>query len=377
MKGPRCVSICSLKYTRHRTIPRKVFDEAESTAHTLHDRCASSLFSKLGYQLPYGSKPCSLMLQSVKANRNHDFGPVDAHPNLTVLQGREIHEKSVLLSMALTFGELAKNSFCDFFHVPDDYPDRIKTYPNAKIKQQEAVKTRKVYAALVSIVNGAAFVVPSHGGSLVICAWAARRLFVATHKLKFIKAELTIRKLELRRFMHRDWMIPVAVALASIAISCGVDFGLHHFVPIGHPFLMTGDNGSLSAAVVTPSGATATSTVHSVVNEGFTTGPQAPVVSNMMGYIPTSEVQQSLAVIQHPITAAADVGKGFLSEWQHIFGHGQENVVDLMSGDSGSQGLAAATGFVSGEHVAGIHPKIHGSFDRFAVFTVDELQARL
>jgi hypothetical protein len=254
--------------------------------------------------------------------------------------------------MSLTFGELAKNSFCDFFHVPDDYPDRIKTYPNAKIKQQEAVKTRKVYAALVSIVNGAAFVVPSHGGSLVICAWAARRLFVATHKLKFIKAELTIRKLELRRFMHRDWMIPVAVALASIAISCGVDFGLHHFIPTGHPFLMTGDNGSLSAAVVTPSGATATSTVHSVVNEGFTTGPQAPVVSNMMGYVPTSEVQQSLAVIQHPITAAADVGKGFLSEWQHIFGHGQGNAVDLMSGDSGSQGLAAATGFVSGEHVA-------------------------
>lgn len=254
--------------------------------------------------------------------------------------------------MSSSFGELAKNSFCDFFHVPDDYPIRIATYKNAQLKKQEATKTRQIYAAFCSIANGAAFAIPSHGGTLVICAWAARRLYVANHKLRYIRAELVLRHLELRPFMHRDWMIPVAVALTGTAIGLGVDFGLHNFVPIGGVSLGLGANGSVAAAVLpTPTGGTAASLIHSVVHGGSSMVPDTSVVSNAIGSIPVSHIQETVAVTQHLHTAAVEGVKGFAEQWQHLFGHVHGPVEDFISG-SGDQGIAAAAGFVGGAHAA-------------------------
>jgi hypothetical protein len=264
-------------------------------------------------------------------------------PHCSIVPGNA--ESLVFIAMALSFGELAKNSFCDFFHIPDDYPARIATYKNAQLKKQEATKTRQIYAAFCSIANGAAFAIPSHGGTLVICAWAARRLYVANHKLKYIRAELTLRNLELRAFMHRDWMIPVAVALTGTAIGLGVDFGLHNFVPIGSVSL-----GS-TAVLPTPSGGTAASLVHNVIHVGSSVVPKTSIVTNAMGSIPATHIQEAVAVTQHLHTAAAEGAKGFAEQWQHVFGHGHGPLEDFIS-SSGDQSLAAAAGFAGGAHAA-------------------------
>lgn len=234
----------------------------------------------------------------------------------------------------LTFRELAKNSFCDFFHLPDDYHVRIATYPNTKLTKQEAVKTRQTYAAMCSIVNGAAFSVPSHGGTLVICAWAARRLYVAVRKLKVIKAELTRRKLELRPFLNRDWMIPVAVAVTGAAIGFGVDFGLGSFVPIGHVSMGTGPDGSLSASVLpTPSGGTAASLAHSVTT------------------VDPSHAQEIAAVSHHAGNAIKEAFDGLAAQIKDVFASTHDTVAGLMTG-TGDGSLAGAVGFVGGAHAA-------------------------
>jgi hypothetical protein len=261
-------------------------------------------------------------------------------------------EVLVFIAMSLSFGELAKNSFCDFFHVRDDYPIRIATYKNAQLKKQEATKTRQIYAAFCSIANGAAFAIPSHGGTLVICAWAARRLYVANHKLKYIRAELTLRNLELRPFMHRDWMIPVAVALTGTAIGLGVDFGLHNFVPIGGVSLGAGANGAVAAAVLpTPTGGTAAGLIHSVVHGGSSMVPNSSGLTSVVGSFPVSHLQETAAVTEHLHTATVEGFKGFAEQFQHLFGHVHGPVEDFIT-TSGNQGLAAATGFVGGAHAA-------------------------
>ena len=244
--------------------------------------------------------------------------------------------------MSLTFSELAKNSFCDFFHLPEDYHLRIATYPDPKLTRQEAVKTRQIYAAMCSIVNGAAFSVPSHGGTLVICAWAARRLYVAVRKLKVIKAELMLRKIELRPFMNRDWMIPVAAAVTGAAIGLGVDFGLANFVPIGHVSLGMGPSGLESAAVIpTPSGGTATSVIQGVV-------PGHSMVQSAVAISP-SHAQEAAAVSHHAGNAIKEAFDGLGAQIRDVFASNHDAVTSFISG-SGDGSLAGAVGFVGGAH---------------------------
>ena len=146
--------------------------------------------------------------------------------------------------MDLTKKDKARNYFLDYFYLPPDYAERISRYADPHLKKSEAVKTRICYSAMCSILSSTAFAVPTHGGSAVVCVWAARRWQVATKKLKFIRAELTKRNIELRPFLHRDWIIPASVAVTFIAIGMGVDFGLASFVPIGSP----GADGAISTS---------------------------------------------------------------------------------------------------------------------------------
>jgi hypothetical protein len=146
--------------------------------------------------------------------------------------------------MTLTKSEVTKNYFKDFFHLPDDYPDRIAKYPDTQLKKSEVVKTRICYSCMCSIISGAAFAAPTHGGSAVVCVWAARRWYVAARKLKFIKAELTKRDIELRPFMHRDWIIPASIAITAASIGLGVELGLGFIIPIGQ----AGENGTITLA---------------------------------------------------------------------------------------------------------------------------------
>ena len=137
--------------------------------------------------------------------------------------------------MALTQKEVAKNYVLDFFHLPADYHLRIARYSDAQLKKSEIVKTRICYSCMCSVISGTAFAVPTHGGSAFICIWAARRWYVASRKLGYIKAELTRRGITLRAFLHRDWMIPASIAIVAVSIGMGVTTGVEGIVSIGHP----------------------------------------------------------------------------------------------------------------------------------------------
>jgi hypothetical protein len=67
-----------------------------------------------------------------------------------------------------------------------------------------------------------------------------------------IKIELSRRGIEVRPFLHRDWMIPASVALVAVSIGLGVTTGIEGIVPIGSPgqhgVIALTDHGSGDAA---------------------------------------------------------------------------------------------------------------------------------
>ena len=247
--------------------------------------------------------------------------------------------------MVLTKKDKARNYFLDYFYLPPDYAERISRYPDPHLKKSEAVKTRICYSAMCSILSGTAFAVPTHGGSAVVCVWAARRWQVATKKLGFIRAELTKRNIELRPFLHRDWIIPASVAVTFIAIGMGVDFGLASAVPIGHP----GADGAISssghetatqnlAQHTLGTNETADSQLTPHTTHLFSTG--GPV--NNVAIDPTATTATTHSALQN-------WSAGFRDQFQSLFGSSHHAISGLTPDQTYESALAWVTGAQSAE----------------------------
>lgn len=242
--------------------------------------------------------------------------------------------------MALTNKEKARNYFLDYFHLPPDYPDRISQYPDPQLKKNEAVKTRICYSAMCSILSGTAFSVPTHGASAVVCVWAARRWYVAMRKLRFIKAELTNRNIELRPFLHRDWMIPASVAVTCIAIGMGVDFGLASAIPIGHP----GADGAISSGGHQP---VTDQMAQHVLGQNSAGDPQLHT-PHAMQLFSTGGPANNVAIDPATHTFMQNWGAGFRDQVQSLF-TGTHHAID---GTTADQTYQSALAWVTGAESA-------------------------
>lgn len=245
--------------------------------------------------------------------------------------------------------QMAKNYFLDFCYFPNDYDQRLAKYPDTQLKKQEAVKTRICYSSMCSIISGTAFAVPSHGASAGICVWAARRWYVAAKKLKFIKAELVNRGIELRPFLHRDWIIPASVAVTCLAVGLGVDFGLAGAVPLGHPEHTLNGGGQIQ-----PDSGTATQGLQHAGNVPVThaadPGLQNGTASHIQSLlnpqhgagptgVGTHEWHESLhEKIQ---SAAQNWGSGFRDQVQSLFGPTHHAISSGFTPDQTYEGAAA------------------------------------
>jgi hypothetical protein len=267
------------------------------------------------------------------------LGPFDVQfdpiPDLSLTKTVTSHLATATASTSnskppLSKKQVAKNYVMDFCYFPDDYDQRIAKYPDVQLKKQEAVKTRTCYSCMCSIISGSAFAVPSHGASAAICLWAARRWYVASKKLRFIRAELVKRKIELRPFLHRDWIIPASVAITCIAVGMGFDFGLAATVPLGHVdhsgLIVPKEPGAATQGLqhlmhITPN--TATDPLLTNATAGIAPVDTTTVHQVVVGTHTGSGIAQqdwSLGAQDKLRMAMDDWGQGFKDQFQALFG---------------------------------------------------------
>ncbi|KIW21214.1 hypothetical protein PV08_01794 [Exophiala spinifera] len=250
-------------------------------------------------------------------------------------------------SSGLSKRQMAKNYFLDFCYFPNDYDQRLAKYPDTQLKKQEAVKTRICYSSMCSIISGTAFAVPSHGASAGICVWAARRWYVAAKKLKFIKAELVNRGIELRPFLHRDWIIPASVAITCLAVGMGVDFGLAGAVPLGHAEHTLSGGGQIQ-----PDSGTATQglqhagnvTVAHAADPALQTGTGSHIQSALHlqhGAEPAGALEWHQSLHEKIQSAAQNWGSGFRDQIESLFGSTHHAISSGFTPDQTYEGAAA------------------------------------
>jgi len=249
--------------------------------------------------------------------------------------------------------QAARNYLLDFCYFPNDYDQRLTKYPDTHLKRQEAVKTRICYSSMCSIISGTAFAVPSHGASAAICLWAARRWYVAAKKLKFIKLELVNRGVELRPFLHRDWIIPASVAITCLAVGLGVDFGLSGAVPLGHPEHTLGGGGQIQ-----PDSGTATQGLLHAGNVPVTHTSDPALHNSAATHIHQALDPQSGSSGTHQWhesihekmqTVTQNWGSGFKDQVQALFG---PNHHAIASGATADQTFAGAAAWIAGAQSA-------------------------
>ena len=289
---------------------------------------------------PFGQRPNSPPPPYAPTNTNSDLKASiqekspDPEAPLSSAPSNVDNPDLPLLKPALSKKEVARNYFQDFCYFPDDYHVRIAKYLDRQLKKQEAVKTRICYSSMCSIISGTAFAFPTHGASAVVCLWAARRWYVAAKKLKFIRQELMSRKIQLRPFLHRDWIIPASVAIVFISIGCGVDFGVSAAVPLGHLDRTPG------GGLILPhhAGDAAQGIQHAIQGPANATDP---LLNHAGGFVPTDASQLHQAV--NPSsghTIAQEWGQGFKDQVQALFGQNHHAIADAAP-SGGSDGAAA------------------------------------
>lgn len=263
------------------------------------------------------------------------------------------------LQERLSKKEVTKNYFLDFCYFPDDYDQRIARYPDVQLKRQEAIKTRMCYSSLCSIISGTAFAVPSHGASAVICLWAARRWYVASKKPKYIKAELSKRKVELRAFLHRDWIIPASVAITCIAVGFGCDFGLASAVPLGGVEHSVGGGGLIVPHE--PGGVTQglQHAFHLQANNVAdpmlqNTSGHFPVDPRMLHGVENSSAEWTPAFQSKLHMVASNWAHGFKDQFQSLFSPVHHAIASGMTPDQTYEGAVA---WIFGAHSAQILEK--------------------
>ncbi|KIW39295.1 uncharacterized protein PV06_09080 [Exophiala oligosperma] len=291
-----------------------------------------------------GSDP-SNRLEKNPASLNIKFDPV---PDLSLTNptaSSSDDSTPATSKSGLSKKQMAKNYFLDFCYFPDDYDQRLVNYPDTQLKKQEAVKTRICYSSMCSIISGTAFAVPSHGASAGICVWAARRWYVAAKKLKFIKAELVNRGIELRPFLHRDWIIPASVAITCLAVGMGVDFGLAGAVPLGHA-----DHTLNGGGQIQPDSGTATQGLQHAGNVPVTHatdpalqqhGGTASHVHSILDPQPGAAGEWHESLHEKIQTAAQNWGSGFRDQVQSLFGPTHHAISSGCTPDQTYEGAAA------------------------------------
>jgi hypothetical protein len=126
------------------------------------------------------------------------------------------------------------------------YRERISHYPTERLRTQEVAKTRQHFSSALSIgsgIGGAAF---THGVSLALTGYGARRMYVAIKKLKLIQAELLKRGVELHTLQKRDFLIPVAAHLLGVAVG----FGLNEIAMVDTYTIPLGEHVSTGASAI-------------------------------------------------------------------------------------------------------------------------------
>ena len=104
-----------------------------------------------------------------------------------------------------------------------EYRERISHCATERLRKQEVVKTRQKISAAVSIGAGIGAAAFTHGTSLALSGYHARRMYVANKKLDRIQAELLKRGIELHTLQKRDVLIPIAAHLVGVAVGFGLD----------------------------------------------------------------------------------------------------------------------------------------------------------
>ncbi|KAJ4247477.1 hypothetical protein NW762_013153 [Fusarium torreyae] len=213
----------------------------------------------------------------------------------------------------------------DFFDFDEiEYARRISSYDLDRLRQQEVVKTRQHTAAVCSITTGFLGSIPSFGGTLVLSAYGARRLSVASRKLDLIKAEITKRGIALHELQKRDVLIP----FTACCVGMGVGFGLEeaaiaatNTIPM-ETCLPTGS--STVEALSTDTGATISGAAHGIAEQAQEMGnavlslnngiPAGQDLANDTIWVSASSAQEAIGFHSGMVVAqAAEKGAASLA----------------------------------------------------------------
>ena len=107
-----------------------------------------------------------------------------------------------------------------------EYTERISTYSDDLLREEEISKMQQVYGAKFRIGAGVGFAVHSAGLSLVSAAVSGRSLDVAKRKLEMIQGELRRRDIPLYENRKRAAFVGFVKKLAADGIGWGTGASL-------------------------------------------------------------------------------------------------------------------------------------------------------
>jgi hypothetical protein len=119
----------------------------------------------------------------------------------------------------------------DSFHFDkSEYEQKVASSSDQVLMQKDVTKCRQFFSASWSIGVGSAGAVASAGTSLLLSAYGARRMIVAMSKLEIIQSELLRRGIRPHDPTKRDYLIPIAVGIATLGFDVGADVFLSEMV---------------------------------------------------------------------------------------------------------------------------------------------------
>ncbi|KAH0283458.1 hypothetical protein M436DRAFT_82368 [Aureobasidium namibiae CBS 147.97] len=101
------------------------------------------------------------------------------------------------------------------------YTAKVRKMDAAELRQREVYKTRQIYSGSWSLGAGIGLAFFTAGISLAGSAYGLRRISIAEQKLAIVQEELKNRELALYKERKRDFLIPMAIGVVTMGVSCG------------------------------------------------------------------------------------------------------------------------------------------------------------
>ncbi|KAK4569484.1 hypothetical protein LTR86_003247 [Recurvomyces mirabilis] len=155
------------------------------------------------------------------------------------------------LKTGVTIREVHNMTLKDFFHLSEsDFADRISKLPDEELLKDDIHNVRTTHSGAIGATLGAVEAPATAGLSLIGSAIGLRRRNVAKRRSEMIHAELEKRGLPIHRQTKRDFLIPLAISVATMGIGGPAVEGLMGAIPVQSVLDAGIDAGTTAASMV-------------------------------------------------------------------------------------------------------------------------------